>query len=93
MATWDSTYNMWKGSTNSNQWGIWASIYELPGTTNIVNNTSVVRVDLWLGRTLSSGYPIHGTYNGYIEADRENYAGFPTQHIDKIGRASCRERV
>lgn len=82
MATWDSTYNMWKGSTNSNQWGIWASIYELPGTTNIVNNTSVVRVDLWLGRTLSSGYPIHGTYNGYIEADRENYAGFPTQHID-----------
>ena len=82
MATWDSTYNMWKGSTNSNQWGIWASIYELPGTTNIVNNTSVVRVDLWIGRTLSSGYPIHGTYNGYIEADRENYGGFPTQHID-----------
>ena len=82
MATWDSTYNMWKGSTNSNQWGIWASIYELPGTTNIVNNTSVVRVDLWLGRTLSSGYPIGGTYNGYIEADRENYGGFPTQHID-----------
>lgn len=82
MATWDSTYNMWKGSTNNNQWGIWASIYELPGTTNIVNNTSVVRVDLWLGRTLSSGYPIHGTYNGYIEADRENYGGFPTQHID-----------
>lgn len=82
MATWDSTYNMWKGSTNSNQWGIWASIYELPGTTNIVNNTSVVRVDLWLGRTLSSGYPIHGTYNGYIEADRENYGGFPTQHRD-----------
>lgn len=82
MATWDSTYNMWKGSTNSNQWGIWASIYELPGTTNIVNNTSVVRVDLWLGRTLSSGYPIRGTYNGYIEADRENYGGFPTQHRD-----------
>lgn len=82
MATWDSTYNMWKGSTNNNQWGIWASIYELPGTTNIVNNTSVVRVDLWLGRTLSSGYPIGGTYNGYIEADRENYGGFPTQHID-----------
>lgn len=82
MATWDSTYNMWKGSTNSNQWGIWASIYELPGTTNIVNNTSVVRVDLWLGRTLSSGYPIGGTYNGYIEADRENYGGFPTQRID-----------
>lgn len=82
MATWDSTYNMWKGSTNSNQWGIWASIYELAGTTNIVNNTSVVRVDLWLGRTLSSGYPIRGTYNGYIEADRENYGGFPTQHRD-----------
>lgn len=82
MATWDSTYNMWKGSTNSNQWGIWANIYELPGTTNIVNNTSVVRVDLWLGRTLSSGYPIRGTYNGYIEADRENYGGFPTQHRD-----------
>lgn len=82
MATWDSTYNMWKGSTNSNQWGIWASIYELPGTTNIVNNTSVVRVDLWLGRTLSSGYPIRGTYNGYIEADRENYGGFPTQRRD-----------
>lgn len=82
MATWDSTYNMWKGSTNSTQWGIWASIYELPGTTNIVNNTSVVRVDLWLGRALSSGYPIYGTLYGYIEADRENYGGFPTQHID-----------
>lgn len=82
MATWDSTYNMWKGSTNSAQWSIWASIYELPGTTNIVNNTSVVRVDLWLGRALSSGYPIYGTLYGYIEADRENYGGFPTQHID-----------
>lgn len=82
MATWDSTYTMWRGTTNSSQWGIWASIYELPGTTNIVNNTSVVRVDLWLGRTQSAGYPIQGTYNGYIEADRENYNGFPTQHID-----------
>lgn len=81
MATWDTKYNMYKGSTNNGQWAFWASVYYLANTQDIVDNSDVVRVDLWLGRE-NSASGIAATFTGYIEADRENYGGFGTQHVD-----------
>lgn len=68
------------GSTNSVEWGLRLDVYEL--STNIANNTSVVRVDLYLGRTRSNGY-CGGNFNGAINVDGQvqNYSGslaYPT---------------
>lgn len=68
------------GSTNNVEWGLRIDVYEL--STNIANNTSVVRVDLYLGRTRSNGY-CGGNFNGAINVDGQvqNYSGslaYPT---------------
>ena len=68
------------GSTNNIEWGLRLDVYEL--STNIANNTSVVRADLFLGRTRSNGY-CGGNFNGSISVGGQvqNYSGslaYPT---------------
>lgn len=59
------------GSTNSSNWTFKLEAYELTNTINIENNTSVVRVEMFIGRTNSRSY-LGGNYSAYINVDGQN---------------------
>ncbi len=54
------------GSTNNSNWKFKLEAYEL--SYNTPNNTSVVRVDVYIGRTSSRSY-CGGTFNGSVNVD------------------------
>lgn len=71
------------GSTNNGNWKFKLEAYEL--SYNVANNISVVRVDVYIGRTSSRSY-CGGSFNGSINVDGQvqNYSGtisYPT-YID-----------
>ena len=62
----------------SGNWNVKAEVYELSGSVDIVNNTSIVRVDLYVGRNsgLSTSY-IWGDFSGSIsvEGQTQSFSG------------------
>ena len=59
------------GSTNANNWTFKLEAYEMPNSINIENNTSVVRVDMYIGRANSRSY-LGGNYSAFINVDGQN---------------------
>ena len=56
------------GSTNNNLWTYKVDAYDI--STDIENNTSVMRVDVWIGRLESRSY-IGGSWSGHISINWE----------------------
>lgn len=54
----------------SGNWNVKAEVYELSGSVDIANNTSIVRVDLYVGRNANLGTNyIWGDFSGSISVD------------------------
>lgn len=56
------------GSTNSSLWTYKIDVYDI--STNVDTNTSVMRVDVWLGRLQSRSY-VGGNWSGHVSINWE----------------------
>lgn len=59
----------------SGNWNVKAEVYEVSGSVDIANNTSIVRVDLYVGRNANLGTSyIWGDFSGSISVDGQTQA-------------------